>query len=364
MRTSNGTHRRAPALLLLGGLGLACGGDRGQSGAAGDSAAAATDTPGGELAYVTNEGSGELTIIDTSNDSVVGTIPVGTRPRGIRLSEDGRTVYVALSGSPRCPPTMPDEECEKLKADKSKDGIGIIDVATRKVTKVLPGGSDPEAFDISKDGTRLFVSNEDVDSATIVDIESGKILRTVSVGREPEGVELHPSGETVWVTGETDHDVTVLDTESGKVITKVDVGERPRDIAFARDGSRAYVSGETAGTVTVVDGKSHKVLKTIRMPEGSKPMGVEVSPDQERLFVANGRGKSVSVIDLATDSVVSSVEVGVRPWGIALTGDGRKLYSANGPSNDVSVVDTESMKVIKTIPAGELPWGVAVGEAP
>ena len=167
-----------------------------------------SDTPEGELAYVTNEGSGELTILDVSTDSVVGTITVGTRPRGIRLSEDGRTVYVALSGSPRCPPTMPDEECEKLKADKTKDGIGVIDVATRKVTKVLPGGSDPEAFDISKDGTRLFVSNEDADSATIVDIASGKILRTVPVGREPEGVELHPSGESVWVTGETDHDVT------------------------------------------------------------------------------------------------------------------------------------------------------------
>ena len=153
---------------------------------------AAADTTGGELAYVTNEGSGELTIIDASNDSVVGTITVGTRPRGIRLSQDGRTAYVALSGSPRCPPTMPDEECEKLKADKSKDGIGVIDVASRKVTKVLPGGSDPEAFDISQDGTRLFVSNEDANSATIVDIASGKVLSTVPVGREPEGVELHP----------------------------------------------------------------------------------------------------------------------------------------------------------------------------
>ena len=246
-------------MLLVFGL-AACGGEAARSGAADDdTTSAATDTPGTELAYVTNEGSGELTILDTSTDSVISTIPVGTRPRGIRLSEDGRTVFVALSGSPRCPPTMPDEECEKLKADKTKDGIGVIDVATRKVTKVLPGGSDPEAFDISKDGTRLFVSNEDVDSATIVDIASGKILKTVSVGREPEGVELHPGGATVWVTGETDHDVTVLDTESGKVITKISVGERPRDLAFTKDGSRAYVSSETGGTVSVVDAEAQEM---------------------------------------------------------------------------------------------------------
>jgi YVTN family beta-propeller protein len=106
------------------------------------------------------------------------------------------------------------------------------------------------------------------------------------------------------------------------------------------------------------------VLKTIKMPEGSKPMGVAVSPDQKRLYVATGRGKMVQVVDVATDSIVGSVEVGVRPWGIAVTPDGRKLYSANGPSNDVSVVDTESMTVIKKIPAGELPWGVAIGKAP
>ena len=294
---------RAVLPALLTGFGLAaCGGDDARSdGAAADSASAAADTPGRELAYVTNEGSGELTILDTSTDSAVGTIPVGTRPRGIRLSEDGRTVFVALSGSPRCPPTMPDEECEKLKADKTKDGIGVIDVASRRVTKVLPGGSDPEAFDISKDGTRLFVSNEDADSATIVDIESGKVLKTVPVGREPEGVELHPSGKTVWVTGETDHDVTVLDTDSGKVITKIRVGKRPRDLAFTKDGSRAYVSSETGGTVSVVDAKAYKVLKTLKMPEGSKPMGVELSPDQTRLYVANGRGGSVSVVDVATD---------------------------------------------------------------
>ena len=112
MSHSNGFHRGTPALSFLVGLVLACGGERGQQGASADSADSGPDTPGGELAYVTNEGSGELTIIDTSNDSVVGNIPVGTRPRGIRLSEDGATVFVALSGSPRCPPTMPDEECE------------------------------------------------------------------------------------------------------------------------------------------------------------------------------------------------------------------------------------------------------------
>src|SRR5689334_23792535 len=182
---SNFPVRRTVALTPLATLMAAlaaCGGSKTPPPNPHSAATAAAAEPAGKplLAYVTNEGSEELTIIDTRTDSAVATIPVGTRPRGVRVSRDGKTIFVALSGSPRCPPTMPDEECEKLKADKSKDGVAEVDAMTRKVTRVLPGGSDPEAFDISKDGGTLFVSNEDAGTASIVDIASGKIRSTVN----------------------------------------------------------------------------------------------------------------------------------------------------------------------------------------
>jgi YVTN family beta-propeller protein len=102
------------------------------------------------------------------------------------------------------------------------------------------------------------------------------------------------------------------------------------------------------------------MTKIIRLPKDSKPMGVVVSPDAKRVYVANGRGGTISMIDTATDSVLSTVPVGQRPWGIALTPDGRKLYTANGPSNDVSVVNTGTLQVVKKIPVGKIPWGVAI----
>jgi len=45
---------------------------------------------------------------------------------------------------------------------------------------------------------------------------------------------------------------------------------------------------------------------------------------------------------------------------MALTPDGKKLYVANGRSNSVSVIDTTALAVVKEIPVGELPWGVIV----
>src|ERR1700710_2392847 len=50
--------------------------------------------------YVTNERSGDVTVIDGEALKVVATIPVGKRPRGIHASPDGKLVYVALSGTP------------------------------------------------------------------------------------------------------------------------------------------------------------------------------------------------------------------------------------------------------------------------
>jgi YVTN family beta-propeller protein len=114
----------------------------------------------------------------------------------------------------------------------------------------------------------------------------------------------------------------------------------------------------------VIELPSRKVSKVIQLPKDSKPMGVVVSPDGGRVYVANGRGGTVSIIDATSNAVVSTVPVGQRPWGIALTPDGKKLYTANGPSNDVSVVDAGQMQVVKKIPVGKIPWGVAIGPAP
>ncbi len=320
--------------------------------------------PANEWLFASNEDSGELSILSADGHEVLATIPVGRRPRGIRVSPDGSKVYVALSGSPKCPPSMPDEECEKQQADKSQDGIAEVDIASRKLLRVLPGGSDPEQFDISPDGTRLYVSNEDADMATIVDIPSGEVVRSVEVGREPEGVKISPDGSVFYVTGETDHNITVVDAESGEVKADISVGKRPRDVIFNEEGNYAFVSGETDGTISVIDVAKNERISIIPLPEGSRPMGQVLSRDNRKLYVANGRAKTVLEIDLSTQQVTRSVEVGVRPWGITLSTDGQRIYTANGPSDDITVVDTRSFEVVEKIPAGASPWGIVVGPNP
>jgi PQQ-dependent catabolism-associated beta-propeller protein len=312
-------------------------------------------------AYVSNEDGHTITVIDTDKNEVVATVPVGKRPRGISVSHDGSQVYVALSGLPKCPPSVPDEECEKLGRDLKADGVAVVDTKTLKVLKVFEAGSDPEQFDLDSEG-RLYVANEDAATATVLDTKTGKIIARVPVGEEPEGVRVSPDGKWTLITNESDNSISVIDTKTLKEVKHIVVGKRPRDAAFTPDSKMAYVSGEFDSSVyriRVPDGAP--VERILQLDANAKPMAVKLDSKRNRLYVSTGRGGKVAVVDVAgTPKLLQEVAVGARPWGIALSEDGKRLYTANGPSNDVSVVDTTTLKVVKKIPVGQSPWGIAL----
>jgi YVTN family beta-propeller protein len=322
--------------------------------------------------YVTNERSGDLTVIDGGDFSVIATIPVGKRPRGIHVSPDGRTVYVAVSGTPLEAPPQIDahgnpifekkkgDDDDDANADKSADGIALVDVGAGKLTGKLPAGSDPEEFDLSRDGKSIYISNEDVRTASVIDIAAAKVTHIIPVGQEPEGVTTTPDGRQFYVTCEAGGDVYVVDTSTYKEVGHFKVNGRPRSVAFLANAQAGFIPSESAGELNVIDPAKMEVLKTLTLPTGSRPMRVRVSADDKKLYMSNGRAGTISVIDTHSYELLTTIKVGTRPWGIGLSPDGKYLYAANGPSNDVSVVDLATDKEVMRIKAGSSPWGIAI----
>jgi YVTN family beta-propeller protein len=312
-------------------------------------------------AYVSNEDGHSVTIIDTEKMEAIGSIAVGKRPRGLKLSADGKRLYVAVSGLAKCPPSVPDEECAKLERDLKADGVAVVDTATSKVLSVLQAGSDPEQFDLTTDGKLLIVANEDTASATVIELPSGTIRQKIPVGREPEGVRVSPDGKWFVITNESDHSISLIDAKTLQVKRSIKVGQRPRDIAFAPDHHTAYVTGEfDASVYKISTAGDAPVEKLIQLRKEARPMAVLLDAKQNRLYVSTGRGGTVAVLALDKPGLISEVPVGPRPWGMALSADGSRIYTANGPSNDVSIVDTRTLQVIKKIPVGRSPWGIAL----
>ena len=190
---------------LLGGVGItvaACRSPAPPPAASATPAPVAAPAPPATPAvglYVSNETSGDLTIIDANTLTVVATEKLGKRPRGLKVSPDGTRLYVALSGSPIGGPGV--DEKTLPPADKSADGIGVFDLAQGKLLKVLPSGSDPETVAVSADGTQVFVANEDAALASIVDVADGKIAYTFKIGEDPEGTGVTPDGKQPTALG-------------------------------------------------------------------------------------------------------------------------------------------------------------------
>lgn len=120
----------------------------------------------------------------------------------------------------------------------------------------------------------------------------------------------------------------------------------------------AYITNYDDNTTSVIDIATNTVTSTV--PVGIRPCGVAVSPDGTKVYVANDDSNNISVIDATTSTVTSTVPVGHAPYGVAVSPDGTKVYVANYGSNTTSVIDTATNNVIASVPVGWSPVGVTI----
>ncbi len=297
------------------------------------------------MVYVSNEKDNTMSVVDSTTMEVVKTVKVGQRPRGITISHDGKFVYLCASDD---------------------DTIEVIDTATLEIVDTLPSGPDPELFVLSPDGKKLYVANEDDNLVTVIDLATKKVLAEVPVGVEPEGMGVSPDGKVMVNTSETTNMAHFIDTESHEIVNNVLVDSRPRFAEFKPDGSEVWVSAEIGGTVSVIDNASREVTHkiTFEIPglraESIQPVGIRISADGKKAYVALGPANRVAVVNAETYEVEKYVLVGQRVWQLAFTPDQKTIISTNGISNDITFIDVATGEPVQSVTVGALPWGVVV----
>src|SRR5262249_30563584 len=88
--------------------------------------------------FTSDEEGGAAVAMDPAQATVLARIPVGKRPRGMKLSPDGARLYVALSGTALVGGRRQDS-LARPPPDRSADGIAVVDVAKRAVVATLAG---------------------------------------------------------------------------------------------------------------------------------------------------------------------------------------------------------------------------------
>ena len=246
------------------------------------------------------------------------------------------------------------------------NALGLVDVATGRLTGTVPLGDSPEMLALSPDGKLAYVSIEDESVLAAYDVASKQAVFEVKTGGEPEGVLVTADGKTAYVTSEVANLVHEIDLATRKVVKNIKVGKRPRRFALAAGDNELWVTNELDASVGVVDRASRSLKKTIRFEvKGMRqsditPVGITASPDGATMWVGLGKANHVAEVDVATHAVKRLVLVGKRAWGLRMHPDGKTLYVANGLSDDMTIIDTASGKALKTVPAGRVPHTVLV----
>ncbi len=300
--------------------------------------------------YVAGDGTGNVAVVETSTNTVIKNINIGTgaAPHNLVASQDGSSVWVTL---------------------KDTQQVARIDTATDTVASTFStsNGSDNSGFapvhlDISADGSSLYVVNKLSDEVIKMNAYTGTIDATYNFSASPNlsfnphDINVSPDGTQVWVTDEAANTITVLNANLDTVISTISVGDRPIQVAFSVDGTQAFTTNYNDNTVSVIDVAAMSVLTAFDMGGNGAmgPMGVVVDPDGTTLWMTGTAGNTVhghSLVEgdnysyTATDNLLAA-------HGLDISDDGSYLYTSvffdsSSTSRDaIAVIDAETGAVV------------------
>lgn|GEM_PF-2274220 len=310
------------------------------------------DANAAPLAFITNYGDGTVSVIDTAIDAVVATLSAGAGPAGVAVNPSGTKAYVVNSGS---------------------QSISVIDLSTLSVSTPLSGtsvGSGAFGVAVSPDSAYFYVTNRNANTLFAYDAAGPSYFAGVGYfASVPLGVTVDSEG-VIYVavhagpggTGANGPGYAKIDPPPDLGWNMIAPGVSPNGIAVTGGpggGHRqVYFADEGANAIKSWDPTRYPYPYLKSIPVGTQPYGIAVSPDSARLYVTNAGAGTLSIVDIATDTVVATVPVGTQPRGVAAHPDGRRVYVANAGSNTVSVVDAGAAGVVTTIPVGSSPWAL------
>ena len=189
-------------------------------------------TPNGKDVLVTNWCSMDLTVIDARTATAVATIAIpGAHPRGIAVSPDSRTAYVAVMGSAK---------------------VVAVDLATKKVSTLATTGAGPRHLTLSKDGMTLYVTNNGAGTVQAIDVSTGAIVGTVKVGSQPRSMAMSTDGGALYVVNYASSTLMKIRTSDLTVIQTVPTDGYPVGVTYEPTKKRVWVACY-GGSILVYD---------------------------------------------------------------------------------------------------------------
>jgi len=284
------------------------------------------------LAYVANEGSGTISVIDTATSAIVKTICLGSDREDDLPGTPGAAL--AAAGSP----------CD-AEADHHKP--------------FYDGHVGTHGLWLTPDGRILLVTNRISGTIVAIDTATNTILGYQPVGREPHLATVRPGGREAWVAvrGENYLDVLRLNRERlfepGRIATDrldsrsfIPTVLGPSMVSFTSDGRWAFVAAGKQPRVDKIDAEERAIVASRVLPAPFTPFGL-VSPDDQELYLVHKGTGQLSVLRTSDLSpVISGLPIGGCANHVAFAGRFAYITIGGAPPCAPGGVDREGKIVV------------------
>jgi DNA-binding beta-propeller fold protein YncE len=140
------------------------------------------------------------------------------------------------------------------------------------------------------------IENIEADELSVRQIPEGARTDDDLLGAVFMGLAISPDNQTVYVAGGQENKIFVFDIASGQprgeincaVVTPEGIDYTHGyigDMKLSQDGSTLYAVDQIGFRLLVIDVASRKILKNVRT--GRYPFGISLSPDGQKIYVAN-----------------------------------------------------------------------------
>lgn len=214
----------------------------------------------------------------------------------------------------------------------------------------------------SPDGKELWTSQMAMDGKVLVfDATTYALKNTIPVGMEPAEVTFSADGTKAYVANGGDDNITIINPSTKAVITTIAVGDNPVAAWVGNDGNM-YVDNEDGQTVSVISVAANNVVQTINL--GFMPGSVAHNATRNELWVTDPENGKVHYYTWNATagnwSKTGVFDAAPGAHAIAFTGDGSLGYVTNQAAATVSVINASAHTKLKDIPVGKKPNGILI----